>query len=111
VTTPASIDELLDLLWSAGGTDLIVTAGAPPLLRVHGELSPADHHERLTADDAAALVKQVLPEEKWERFLDVGELDFSFSWREHARVRGNVFRQRGDVALALRMIPRAIPEP
>ncbi|MGE5827571.1 MAG: type IV pilus twitching motility protein PilT [Micromonosporaceae bacterium] len=109
IATGTRIDELLEALWSAGGTDLLLTAGAPPQIRVHGELKAIVGHPPLTGSDTDALLAQVLPPRQaasWE--LSV-ERDFAFGWRDQARVRGSAFSQRGNIALALRMVPRAIP--
>jgi twitching motility protein PilT len=104
-----TVDRLLDSLWQAQGTDLLLTAGLPPMLRVDGVLRPAAESARLTADDTDALLTEVLTPEQLEAWESHHEYDFSFSWREHARIRGNAFTQRGCTAVALRMIPRAIP--
>ncbi|MDQ1655193.1 MAG: twitching motility protein PilT, partial [Cryptosporangiaceae bacterium] len=103
------IDALLDALWNAGGTDLLLTAGMPPQLRVHGALTPATGHEPLTTDDTEALLAEVLSPGQSAARGNAREYDFSFSWREHARIRGNAFTQRGATAIALRMIPQRIP--
>jgi twitching motility protein PilT len=102
------IDSLLQMLWSVGGTDLLLTVGAPPLLRISGELQSADA-DPLTADDTEALLAEVLTEEQQAAWKGLREFDFSFSWRDEARIRGNAYTQRGVTAVALRMIPRTIP--
>jgi twitching motility protein PilT len=103
------VDRLLDALWRAGGTDLLLTAGVPPLLRVHGDLHPLPEHPALTGTDTDALLAELLTPEQDAGWRATHEYDFSFSWRDDARIRGNAFSQRGVTALALRMIPRAIP--
>jgi twitching motility protein PilT len=103
------VDGLIDQLWTAGGTDLLLTAGIAPLLRVNGELSPVPGHPALTAVDTAAIADALMSDSQRDTFKDGREMDFSFSWRGDARIRGNAFRQRGAVAVALRMIPRTIP--
>jgi twitching motility protein PilT len=105
------IDALLATLWHAGGTDLLLSAGLPPMLRVDGSLSPAPGTGALTADDTEALLAEVLTPEQARAWDASQEYDFAFSWREHARIRGNAFTQRGLTAVALRMIPRTIPSP
>ncbi|QYJ04588.1 type IV pilus twitching motility protein PilT [Nocardioides panacisoli] len=105
------IDGLLDALWRAGGTDLMLTVGLPPMVRVDGTLAPLPGRAALTADDTTALLSEVLTNEQRHAWQRSHEYDFSFSWRDHARVRGNAFTQRGMTAVALRMIPRAIPSP
>ncbi|MFL6161821.1 MAG: type IV pilus twitching motility protein PilT [Jatrophihabitantaceae bacterium] len=108
-TLGSRIDALLDVLWQAGGTDLLLTAGLPPQLRVHGELQSAANQPRLTGDDTESLLAELLSPAQSATFSASREYDFSFSWREQARVRGNAFLQRDLIAIALRMIPRAIP--
>jgi twitching motility protein PilT len=105
----ARIDELLGLLWEAGGTDLLLTVGAPPLIRLHGELNPITGRLPLTAADTDALLHELLNPNQREAWEGQREYDFSFSWRDSARIRGNAFTQRGVTAVALRMIPREIP--
>ncbi len=63
----------------------------------------------LTPDDTDALLADLLTPEQTEAWNTNHEYDFSFSWRDNARVRGNAFSQRGATAIALRMIPREIP--
>ena len=103
------IDALLEELWQAGGTDLLLTAGLPPQLRVHGELQPVRDHPRLTGDDTEALLAELLNPAQSAVFATRRDYDFSFSWRDEGRIRGNAFVQRDLIAIALRMIPRAIP--
>jgi twitching motility protein PilT len=103
-----AVDAFLGVLHEKGGTDLLLTAGAPPLVRVDGELLPFNQPP-LGADDTERIVHAVLGPETWEAFLAEREVDFSFDWRTVARFRGNAFHQRGATALALRMIPYEIP--
>ncbi|WP_435772029.1 type IV pilus twitching motility protein PilT [Nocardioides sp. SYSU DS0651] len=105
------VDRLLAVLWGAQGTDLLLTVGLPPMIRVDGDLTPVAGEPVLTADDTDALVGEVLTPDQWAAWEGRQEYDFSFSWREHARIRGNAFTQRGLTAVALRMIPRTIPTP
>src|SRR5690242_17213519 len=105
------IDGLLALLWEAGGTDLLLSVGLPPMLRIDGVLSPAPGAEVLKAQDTNTLLAEVLTPEQAEVWDASHEYDFSFSWRDDARIRGNAFTQRGLTAVALRMIPRTIPTP
>src|SRR3954449_10793850 len=105
-----SVDTLLESLWDAKGTDLLLTVGAFPLVRVDGALRPIEGADRrLPPDDTAAALHELLSEPQQEAFAETHELDFSFSWRDNARIRGNAFRQRGNVAGASRMIPRNSP--
>ena len=105
------IDRLLDELWLAQGTDLLLTAGLPPMVRVDGDLRPVEGKAVLTGEDTESLLAQVLTRDQRSAWDEHHECDFSFSWREHARIRGNAFTQRGLTAVALRMIPRQVPTP
>lgn len=105
------VDQLLSALWDARGTDLMLTVGLPPMIRVDGTLLPVPGLSSLTHEDTDALLAEVLTPEQGEVWQSSHEYDFSFSWREHARIRGNAFTQRGLTAVALRMIPRTVPTP
>lgn len=103
------IDVMLDTLWTAGGTDLLLTAGLPPKIRVHGNLQSIQGYDPLTGDDVEALLHEVLSPAQAAAFAAHHEYDFSFSWADRARIRGNAFTQRELTAIALRMIPRLVP--
>jgi twitching motility protein PilT len=103
------IDALLEALWQAGGTDLLLTAGLPPQFRVHGDLRPVPDQPKLSGIDTEALLAEVLSPAQFSAFAGQHEYDFSFSWREEARIRGNAFTQRDQTTVALRMIPRQVP--
>jgi twitching motility protein PilT len=104
----APIEDLLSDLWDQGGTDLLLTAGAPPLYRIDGKLRPTEY-EALTEADTEELVRGMLGEEQIERLLIKRDIDFSFNWEGKARYRGNAFFQKGTFAVALRLIPIEIP--
>ncbi|MDO7867410.1 type IV pilus twitching motility protein PilT [Nocardioides jiangxiensis] len=107
----STVDGLLDQLWQAGGSDLLLTVGLPPMLRVDAVLAPVPGAAPLTAEATDGLLAEILTPDQLKAWDDVNEYDFAFSWRHHARIRGNAFTQRGVTAVALRMIPRAIPTP
>ena len=104
-----SVDVLLDALWTLGGSDLLLTAGTRPRVRVDGDLRSAPETAPLSPADTERLVASVLTPARRAAFAAGGEIDFSFSWRDTARIRGSAFRQRGAVALALRLMPYRIP--
>jgi twitching motility protein PilT len=106
---PPSIDLLLDVLWTMGGSDLLLTAGTCPRIRVDGELRPAPDTAPLSPADTERLTASVLSPAQQAAFAAGTDIDFSFSWRDSARIRGSAFRQRGWVALALRLMPHRIP--
>jgi twitching motility protein PilT len=103
------LDGMLSALWQMSGTDLLLTFGTVPLIRVDGELRPVIDRGPLDGEDTLAAVRHLLGEGTWSSFSAGADVDFSFAWREEARIRGNAFRQRGEAAVALRMIPRRIP--
>lgn len=106
------IDEIepwLEEVWNARGTDLLLMADAPPLIRVDGEMRPVTDGQVLTADDAERIVHAVMGEEMVERFIAEREVDFAFSWQDQARLRCNAYHQKESCALALRVIPYEIP--
>jgi twitching motility protein PilT len=111
LTSPAAVrmDRLLAELWVRRGTDLLLTVGAPPLMRVDGQLEDVAGQEVLGADDTLALISSVLTHDEVEEFEKRRDLDFVFSWMDRARLRGNAFMQRGSASLALRMIPATVP--
>ncbi|MDQ1748365.1 MAG: twitching motility protein PilT [Frankiaceae bacterium] len=106
----ARVGRLLSNLWELGATDLILTVGAPPMMRLNGELQPFNGDAPLTAEDTDGMLASILRSQHREPFGDDSrELDFSFSWDDKARIRGNAYRQRGNVGVALRLIPHEIP--
>jgi len=105
----AEIDTWLEELWEARGTDLLLTSGAPPLLRVDGDMRPAKDGEVFSPISVERVVKDVVGPDLVARFESEREIDFAFSWKERARLRCNAFYQRDSCALALRIIPYEIP--
>ena len=100
------IDEALRRVVEAEGSDLHVKVPAPPMLRVHGELSPIPGAEALRPEDTERALHQIVHDPKiLEEFEREGEADFSYSVSGLSRFRVNAFRQRGSVAIACRAIP------
>src|SRR3954452_23305844 len=104
----ALIDGYLRALWDRHGTDILLVAGAPPLMRLDGAIVPLDDHT-LRPDDTHRIVRGVLAGELWDALGTERELDFSFNWEGQARFRANAYHQRGSLALSLRLIPYVIP--
>jgi twitching motility protein PilT len=104
-----NLDELLRDLWSANGTDLHFTAGAPPLGRIDGALRALGSGPRLSPEDTEQVARDLVSESQWKQIEAGADLDFAFDFADHARIRGNIFHQRGAVAVAMRMIPQRIP--
>lgn len=87
-----------------GSTDLHITTGSPPQIRIDGRLEPLDFPP-LTAKDTKQLGYSVLTDAQKHRFEEDKELDFSFGVKGLSRFRANIYNQRGAVALAIRTIP------
>ena len=104
-----TLDRLLEALWLRRGSDLLLTAGSCPLLRIDGALERATDWPSLTPGDTEAMLLSLLSERQAGDFAVRNEVDLSFSWRDQARFRANGFRQRGSVAVALRLIPYQVP--
>jgi twitching motility protein PilT len=100
----ASLHELLKVTVENGASDLHITAGAPPMLRIDGKLVPTKHPP-LTPVETKDLCYSVLTDTQKHRFEENWELDFSFGVKGLGRFRGNVYTQRGAVAGAFRLIP------
>src|SRR5215831_13906807 len=105
-----SLSELLHKLSDLGGSDLHVTTGTPPLVRVHGEIRPLDGYRPLTSSETKQLAYSVLTDAQKHRFEENLELDFSFGVKGLSRFRANIFNQRGAVGAVFRAIPYEIKQ-
>ena len=101
------IDRLLDTVVRTGASDLHLTVGRKPTLRLHGGLKNLDT-KVLDGDDCAALMKQITPEKAQQELQEEGSCDFGFAFGTEARFRVAIFRQRGDITLVLRLIPNEL---
>ena len=99
--------ELLELLVKRGGSDLHITAGSPPKVRLHGDLIDTEY-EPLNGDDTKSIIYGVLSTEQIARFERELELDMSFGLPGIGRFRTNVFIQRGALGAVLRVVPEKI---
>ncbi|MEI7641199.1 MAG: type IV pilus twitching motility protein PilT [bacterium] len=102
-----NIDILLKVMFEKRASDLHLTVGVPPMLRIDGEIIPTEF-EKLTPDECRRIIYSILTDEHREKFEREHELDMSFRVENIGRVRMNVFRQRGSVAAVLRNIPMNI---
>jgi twitching motility protein PilT len=101
----SSLRVLLEEVLERKASDLHLSAGHPPQLRVDGELVPSRTAEPLSADMTLQLAYSVLTEDQRKRFERDKELDLSFGIRGISRFRANVYMQRGSVSMAIRRIP------
>ena len=100
-----NLRALLEEMIQKDASDLHITAAERPKLRVDGDIGDSSVTEVLTPKDTLQLAYSVLTENQKKRFETEDELDFSFGIQNLARFRGNVFKQRGCVAMVIRMIP------
>jgi twitching motility protein PilT len=103
-----TLRELLELMAKKNASDLHLTVGTPPQLRIDGKLVKTDY-DPLNADETKKLAYSIMNEKQRQKFEEVSELDLSFGIENLSRFRCNVFMQRGNVAVALRQIPFSIP--
>jgi twitching motility protein PilT len=108
-TAGHTVDDLLRLLLERGGSDLHITAGSPPGLRIRGEIVPVENMKPLMPKDTQDLILGLLSEEQRRRFDAELELDFAYSIPGLSRFRANVFQQRNSMGAVFRTIPLAIP--
>ena len=104
-----TVDRYLAAAWDSRGTDVLLSAGSPPCLRVDGSVQPFADEDVL--DEAALddLLGEMLTAEQRATYRRDLEIDFALVWRDTARVRGNAFHQQGLPAVALRLIPTRVP--
>lgn len=102
------LDPLLREAVARGASDLHVTVGAPPTLRINGALIKTNRPV-LGTTDTVNLFESIASEERQRQFHKNGEVDFSYKIQGVSRFRVNAFHQRGSVAVALRVIPEKIP--
>src|SRR5262245_4526563 len=103
-----SVQDFLNRLLELDGSDLHLTAGAPPTVRVHGDLMRLDEYPLLDPETLRQLIYAILPQRHRERFEQELELDTSYSLPGKARFRVNVYMQRDAIGAALRLIPYEI---
>jgi twitching motility protein PilT len=101
----ATMHDLLTIMIERGASDLHITTGTYPQIRQNGKLQPLTEFEQLTPQDTQRLAYSVLNEGQKQKFEEENELDLSFGIQGLARFRCNVYRQRGAVAAAIRVIP------
>src|SRR5574341_2271138 len=102
------IDTLLTEAVARQASDLHLTVGIPPMLRIWGKLEPMDY-PALTAEETFQLAYSMLNTFQKQKFEKTWELDLSYGVPGLGRFRVNIYRQRGAVGIAIRVIPMMIP--
>lgn len=102
------LEDLIDVLVAENGSDLHFSVGAHPTVRLSGALVPLAKKPVLSVEDVDGFTKALLNEVQYKEFVTTREIDFSYSYKDGIRFRGNGFFQRGSIAIALRFVPNVI---
>jgi twitching motility protein PilT len=102
-----NMDRLLQACVSQGASDIHLTTGRPPVLRIDGSLRNLET-KVLEPDDTASLMRSITPDRNQQELQEEGGTDFGFAFGDQGRFRVSVFRQKGNLALVLRLIPSKI---
>ncbi|MCP4591144.1 MAG: type IV pilus twitching motility protein PilT [bacterium] len=98
------IDRLLETVIKQGASDLHITVGRPPVLRLNSHLRNLET-KTLTPEDTTALMKSITPDRNQQELQEEGGTDYGFAFGDQGRFRVSVFRQKGSIAIVLRLIP------
>lgn len=106
-----NVREILEEAKAAGASDVHITVGIPPKIRVNGKLITLTQYNRLLPADTLDMLLNIMTETQRTRFEEKGEYDMSFSIPDLGRYRVNAYKQRGSVALAFRLVGTKVPAP
>src|ERR1700730_14248800 len=95
---------LIEQLIAQGASDLHLSVGVQPVIRVSSALTPLLNEKALTKEDLAGLVEALMSLEHKKRFLATQEIDFSYAYQDKVLFRGNAYFERGNMSIALRLI-------
>jgi twitching motility protein PilT len=104
----SQLKELLEITIQEQASDLHLSVGHPPVLRVAGRLIPLLKRRKLSFEDLQGFSQVLMREDQLQRFFKEREIDFSYNYLGKARFRVNVFFQRGNISIVLRLIPAEI---
>ncbi len=102
------LEEFIQKVIEQNGSDLHLSEGRKPIIRVNGDLIPLAQYDLLKIEDVNGFLKVMLSEEFFKSFTNNKEIDFSYAYKEEARFRGNAFVQQGKVGIVMRLIPNEI---
>ena len=109
MAAPIQLHSLLSRAMELGASDLHLKVGRPPGIRVHGHLAPADAMAELVPEDTARMAEQMMTAAQLARLDEHAEVDLAYEVDGLGRFRVNVFRQRGQVGMVLRVIAANVP--
>lgn len=104
----ARLDDLLAFIIKENASDLHLSCGHPPTMRMSGKLVPLLKKEKLFPSDTLEMARLLMDDKQYQRFVAEKEIDFSYNFKDKARFRVNVFFQRGDISIAFRLIPTKV---
>ncbi|MDB4567027.1 type IV pili twitching motility protein PilT, partial [Akkermansiaceae bacterium] len=104
----AKIDRLFEYLVSSGGSDLHLSEGSPPKVRVHGGVSPIPDEPILAGEEFKELLSEICEPAPFAQYLESGDLDFAYEMDEMSRFRCNYMKQQNGLAAVFRLIPTEI---
>ena len=102
------LQDLIAIVLEEGASDLHLSAGRYPTIRITDTLVPLTKKDHISREDALGFAQTMLTDEHFEEFLATKEMDFSFEYKDKARFRGNAYFQKGSVGIALRVISNEI---
>jgi len=102
------IDKLLRKAFTSNASDLHISVNSLPVFRINGHLM-VEGDKRLTGEDTEKMARKIIPEKDWERFINDGEIDFSYSLENISRYRVNAYYQKRKISIVARVIPKKIP--
>ncbi|MGE8078447.1 type IV pilus twitching motility protein PilT [Peribacillus loiseleuriae] len=102
------LDYILKAAFDLGTSDIHLTVGVPPIMRLHGDLKQYGK-DILKPADTELMAKVMIPESMWQMFKETGELDFSYGIPGVSRFRVNAYHQRSCISLAIRVVPTEVP--
>ena len=103
------IEEVLRKAKEAGASDVHITVGIPPKMRVNGNLITMDEYQKMLPADTLDVVLNITSESQRAKFEERGEFDMSFSIPNVGRYRVNLYHQRGSASLAFRLVGTVVP--
>jgi twitching motility protein PilT len=103
----AYIDQFFEVLVNAGASDLHLAEGDSPKIRRHGEIVPI-RNEPLTHDEMAFMMSEISGPERWQKYMEGGDIDLAYEMDEHSRFRCNFLKQTNGLGCVFRLIPTKI---
>lgn len=103
------LEDLFLTVFNEGASDLHLSSGKPPTIRVSGQLIPLSSKKALSPEDTLGLLSIMLDTDARARFLAEKEIDFAYTFEDKGRFRCNAFFQKGSIGVALRLVPKNIP--